>query len=144
MPIPRSMNIHPQILVFVGSLVAIIALAGLAALLKLGGKPVLVSESEAARVAGEVWDGFAPVAVALDREGSAALIRDGEGRIMLVKRHGNKFAGRILDARAGAQAAGGVIEVSPGEVRYGDVRLAIDEAASWAAAINRLHRDHDA
>lgn len=127
-----------------GSLVAILALAGLAWWLKLGGTPRLDSEDAVRRAAGEVEDGFAPVEVACDAVGAGALARDGAGRIMAIKRHGNRFAGRVLGRDAAAWVAGGQLEVYPGEARFGTVFLTIHDAEAWADAINEIDERQDA
>jgi hypothetical protein len=129
-----------------GSLAAILALAGLAWWMKLGGTPALDSEEAVRRVAGEVEDGFDPVTV--DFDGNAAIARDAQGRIMVIKRHGNRFAGRIL----GAQAKAGVwqdrgyrsLQVDSGERRFGTVFLEIPAPETWADAINRVRVACDA
>ncbi|QUL37475.1 hypothetical protein [Erythrobacter sp. JK5] len=138
------MDIHPQILLFAGSLIAILALAGLARLLQLGGTPVLATEEDAREAASEVWDGYQPHRIALDRDGAAALLDDANGRIMLIKRHGNQFTGRILLPTASASVAGDTLEVDSGEARFGRVSLTIDDAAAWEAAINALDTHHHA
>ena len=129
-----------------GSLVAILALAGLAWWLKLGGSPALDSEDAVRRAAGEVEDGFDPVSVAFD--GEAALARDGAGRIMVIKRHGNRFAGRVLGpgarARMRREPGKAAVEIDLGEARYGKVFLDIADAETWAEAINRVNRRQDA
>ena len=129
-----------------GSLVAILALAGLAWWLKLGGTPALDSADAVRRAAGEVEDGFDPVTLAFD--GKAALARDGAGRIMVIKRHGNRFAGRVLGlgARARMRREPGMaaVEIDPGEARYGKVFLDIPDAETWAEAINRVNGRQDA
>ena len=125
-----------------GSLVAILMLASLAWWLKLGGAPRLDSAEAVARAAGEVEDGFAPLAIAHD--GAAALARDAQGRIMVIKRHGNRFAGRVLGPGAAARLAGGTLEVDPGEPRFGKVILTLPDAEAWADAINRLDERQDA
>lgn len=127
-----------------GSLVAILALAGLAWWLKLGAAPRLDSAGAVARAAGEVEDGFAPASIACDAEGASALARDAAGRIMVIKRHGNRFAGRVLGPDAAAWVAGGQLEVVPGEVRFGTVFLSIPDAEAWADAINRVEGRKDA
>ena len=130
------------------SLVAILALAGLAWWLKLGGTPRLDSEDAVRRAAGEVEDGFAPVALACDAEGAGALARDGAGRIMAIKRHGNRFAGRVLGPQARAHLCRDMgkvaLEVDPGEPRFGKVFLTLAEPEAWATAINRLNASQDA
>ena len=126
-----------------GSLVAILALAGLAWWLKLGGTPRLDSAVAVARAAGEVEDGFATVATSHDAEGASALARDGAGRIMVIKRHGNRFAGRVLGPGASARHDGSLI-VDPGEPRFGKVFLTLPDAEAWADAINRVNGAQDA
>ena len=127
-----------------GSLVAILALAGLAWWLKLGGTPRLDSAEAVAKAAGEVEDGFTPSTTACDADGASALARDGAGRIMVIKRHGNRFAGRVLGPGAAAWVAGGQLEVVPGDPRFGTVFLTLTDAEAWADAINALDRRQDA
>jgi hypothetical protein len=130
------------------SLVAILALAGLAWWLRLGGTPRLATVEAVARAAGEIEDGFVPVDAACDAAGAGALVRDEAGRIMVIKRHGNRFAGRVLGPGAAARlartAGAGHLVVDPGEPRFGEVALDIPDAAAWAEAINRLGERQDA
>ena len=131
-----------------GSLVAILALAALAWWMKLGGIPRLDDEDPVQRAVGEVEDGFVPVAVVCDAEGASALARDAQGGIILIRRHGNRFAGRVLTARAKAEAAARPGEynlvVDPGEARFGKVFLTIPDPGAWADAINRVRGSQDA
>ncbi|MGJ8606306.1 MAG: hypothetical protein ACSHXH_19510, partial [Marivita sp.] len=94
------MDIPQQLLQFGVSLIAILVLAGLAWSLKLGGKPTLKSDDDVRGAAGEVEDGFAAQRISIARDGKAAMAADTEGRIMVIKRHGNRFAGRILTSAA--------------------------------------------
>ena len=71
-----------------GSLVAVLLLAAIAWKLGLGGDIRIRSEDQARQLAGEAIWGFDAVAVGLDRAGIAALLRDGQGRVMLLRRHG--------------------------------------------------------
>ncbi|HSF13529.1 MAG TPA: hypothetical protein VLA50_11210, partial [Erythrobacter sp.] len=96
------MALSPLLLQTAGSLVAILALAGLAWWLRLGGSPLLIDDDAVRRAASEVDFAFAPVAIARDAKGMAALVRDAQGQIMLIKRHGNRFAGRVLGPAARA------------------------------------------
>ena len=70
------MDVQPLLLQTAGSLVAILALAGLAWWLKLGGAPLLADDEAVRRAAGEVEDGFVPVAIARTADGMAGLARD--------------------------------------------------------------------
>ena len=132
------MEFSPLLLTTIGSLVAILLLYLVTRAFGLGGDPLLHDAQDVARVAGETFDGFDPVRSAIGEDGRAALAEDREGRIVLVRRHGNRFAGRVLDSRARAACEGGAIRVDAGDARFGTVRLAIGDADCWAAAINRL------
>ena len=132
------MDIPPLILQTGGSLVAILALFALARWLKLGGKPRLNDEEAVRLAASEVSDGYEAERCSISRDGAAALVRDGSGRIMVIKRHGNRFAGRILDRSSSVREEVDALVVDPGEARFGKVRLSLDDPAYWADAINRL------
>ena len=142
------MELPPLVLQTAGSLAAILALAGLAWWMKLGGAPVLDNEAAVRRAAGEVEDGFTPVTIAVAQDGLAALASDSGGRIMVIKRHGNRFAGRVLGA--GARAAiwrdpgRPALEVDCGEARFGKVFIDLPDPQAWADAINALDKPHHA
>lgn len=132
------MNLPPEILQFLGSLVAILALAWIAYALGLGGMPKLTDADAAHKAAGEAADGFQPRETCVDRNGKAAILRDTAGRILLLKPHGNKFAGRILGPTARAWQTDGMLVVDSGERRYGTVSLDIADPDAWADAVNAL------
>lgn len=137
------MDVPPLILQTAESLIAILVLAGIAYWLKLGGTPLLVSQEAVRRAAQEVHDGFEAVEIACDAQGHAALARDANGHIVVIKRHGNRFAGRVLGLDAAAWVAEGQLEVYPGEERFGTVFLTIPDAEAWADAINEIdERQH--
>lgn len=142
------MDVLPMVAQTAGSLVAVLALAGLAWWLKLGGAPRLDSDAAVRRAASEVEDGFVPTAATHDAEGTGALARDDSGRIMVIRRHGNRFAGRVLGPQASAQLTHSPGEfnlvVDPGEPRFGRVFLTIADAKAWAEAINQLNSRQDA
>ncbi len=123
---------------FVGSLIAIFLLAGLARLLGLGGKPRLKTAEQVQKAAGEVFDGIAVESFALDTDGASAILRDQRGAVMVIKRHGNQFAGRLLDASASITKDGPILVIDPGDVRFGTVSLHLDQPAPWADLVNRL------
>lgn len=125
-------------LLFTGSLVAILALAGVARWLGLGRAPKLAGEADARLAATEALDGFAPVRVALDREGAGAIMEDRDGRLLVLKPHGNFFAARTGGPRWSATADGQRLTVDSGERRFGKVSLVLDDAPYWVAAIERL------
>lgn len=132
------MDIPPLLIQSALSLLAIFALFIVARGLKLGGKPRLSDASAARNAAEEVVDGFAATRVSIDRSGTAALARNEDGHIMIIKRHGNRFAGRVLSdaARVREEVDGLVVDV--GETQFGAVRLSLEDPGYWADAINRL------
>ena len=127
-----------------GSLIAIVALASLAKWLGLGRQPVLANEAEARAAANEAIDGFSPAKIALDQAGHGALLQDSHGQILILKPHGNFFAGRVLTHAACASSKAGALVVDCGESRFGSVTLTLDDAPYWAAAIDGLKQAHNA
>lgn len=142
------MVLPPLMLQTAGSLAAILALAGLAWWLRLGGAPLLTDDDAVRRAAGEVEDGFNPVAIARDPSGTAVIARDAQGRIMVIKRHGNRFAGRMLTPAAKARLwtdfAPPTLEVDSGELWFRPVYLDVPDPEAWATAINALNEPHHA
>ena len=131
-------EIPPMLIQTGGSLLAIFALFLLARWLKLGGKPVLANHAAVQHAANEVEDGFTTQRSAIARAGDAALAVDAAGRIMVIKRHGNHFSGRVLTPTAKVREEVDAIVVDCGEARFGPVRMSLDETGDWVDAINRL------
>lgn len=142
------MGLPPLLIQTAGSLAAILALAALARWMKLGGTPRIACEADIRRAANMVEDGFVPIETACDAEGAGALARDQEGRIMLIRRHGNRFAGRVLSSRASAsletQPGEFNLVIDCGEARFGKTFLTVPDPIAWAAAINRVSESGDA
>lgn len=132
------MNLPPALLQFLGSLAAILALAGMAWWMKLGPQVRLSSEEEARDAANEAVDGFSPQEIALDSEGRGALMSDTAGRILLLRPHGTHLAGRILTSHAHATIEDGAIVVDTAERRYGAARLAIANPQAWVQRIEAI------
>lgn len=132
------MDLPPTLLQFGGSLIAIFALFWFARRLGLGPAPKLASEAEARAAADAAVSGFHPIALSIDREGEGALLRDAAGRVLLLRRHGAHFAGRLLGPLAQAHIEGDSLIVDTAERRYGAVRLTLDEAPAWERAIEAL------
>jgi hypothetical protein len=121
------------------SLLAVLALAGFAAWLGLGGDVRLRSEDEAKEIAGLAVSGFDPVEVALDRAGIGALLRDAEDRVMLIRRHGVHFAARLLRGFDGARLDRNLLTLSTNEATFGTVTLDLgSQAQAWAASLRRI------
>ncbi len=121
------------------SLVAILALAGVARLLKLGGDVRLRDAAHAQDVAAELVCGFEAVEVALDKAGMSALLRDAQGRQLLIRQHGVAFAGRLLDQGIDAQLDKNFLTVETSDRFFGRVTLNLGEAAPrWASGFRDL------
>ena len=138
------MDLPPALLQFLGSLVAILALAGLALWLKLGPEPKLESEADARAAAEEAVSGFEPKEVALDSEGRGALLRDATGRILLLRPHGTHFAGRLLTPDASMDVDGQVLFVDTAEKRFGAAQLTLDNPSAWMQALDAIKERQDA
>ncbi len=128
----------PQLLQFLGSLAAILVLAGIAWGLKLGPERKLESEEEARRAAGEAVDGFDAIHLSLDREGRGALLSDASGKILLLRPHGTHFAGRVITAEASAKIDGDTLIIDTAEKRYGAAGLELDDAPAWVQRIEAI------
>lgn len=128
-----------QLLQFGGSLIAILALAWIAHRLGLGGDARIRDEAHLRDLAEEALYGFDPVDVAIDRAGVGALARNAQGRVMLLRRHGSHFVGRVLDNHLHVRLDRNLLEVGTGEKRFGKITLDLgDQAPAWAASLRRL------
>ena len=119
---------------FGASLAAILALAGLARWLKLGGDVRLRDDDHAREIAGHIVCGFDAVNVARDKAGIAALLVDAQGRQLLIRRHGAHWAGRLLDASIDARLDRNLLTIATGERSFGSITLNLGENAQYVAA----------
>lgn len=134
-----------QLLQLGGSLVAILALAGIAWALKLGHPPRIEDADHAKALAVEADTAFAPEQAVVCEGGGAAMLADARGRIMVLRRHGVHFAARVLEPGAQAQVEDGALTVIPTDRTYGPVTLQLGERAqSWAARVDAVSKAHDA
>lgn len=133
---------HPAIplaLQALGSLAAILLLYAAARRLGLGVDVRIRDEDHARDLADEAICGFEAEAVGLDRARIGALLRDRQGRVLLIRRHGNHFAARVLASHAGVRLDGRFMTISTGDTRFGTVTLDLGpEAQIWAASLRRL------
>ena len=128
-----------QLAQFGGSLLAILLLAWLAARLGLGGDVRIRDAAQARDLARSAVAGFEPADLALDRAGIGALLRDANGRVMLLRRHGAHFAARLLDNHADARLDHNFLTIGSGEQTFGRVTLDLGEQAQiWASSLRRL------
>ena len=128
-----------QLAQFAVSLVAVLLLVLLAHQLGLGGDVRLRGKAQARAEAEAALGGFDPVDIAIDRAGIGALLRDGQGRVMLLRRHGTQFAARLLDSHSDTRLDRNFLTIGTGEATFGKVTLDLgDQAQVWAASLRRL------
>jgi len=104
-----------------GSIVAILVLAGVARLLRLGESRINTAE-DARRIAEEMLAGFDAHAALVSQDGGAALVA-GNGAIAVLKRHGAQVAARRLLPPLRVHAAVEGVTVETGERLFGSVTL---------------------
>ena len=127
------------------SLIAILALAWLAKSLGLGGDQRIRSEERAIELADEAVSGFEPVDIAIDKAGYGALLRDADGRIVVIRRNGSHFAGRLLERSTDARLDQEFLTITPDDKPFGSVTLHLGANAQiWAASLRRLKTLPDA
>ncbi len=126
------------VLQFAGSLAAVLLLVFVAWRLGFGDEPEVADKAEARELADNALCGFEAAEIALDRAGRGALLRDGNGRIMLLAPHGNHFIGRLLDARTVARMHADRLEITTGEQRVATAALDVADAEAWCRTINSL------
>jgi hypothetical protein len=123
-----------------GSILAILFLAWLARFLGLGGDVRIRSDEQARAIADEIISGFDPVDIAIDKAGMGALMRDAQGRHLLIRRHGAHFAGRLLDNHSETRLDQNFLTVGTGERSFGRVTLHLGkEAQYWASGLRHLN-----
>lgn len=92
----------------------------------------LADNEAAALVVQQSLIGFKPGDVTLSADHRAALVRAVDGRIALVRPHGDRWVARILDG-AQTQLAGQSLTIRLGEPMFSPVALALGvDAARWA------------
>ncbi|HEX7850132.1 MAG TPA: hypothetical protein VF485_10425 [Sphingomonas sp.] len=110
-----------QLVQLAGSIVAILALAGVARWLKLG-ESRIANADDARRFAEEALAGFEGGRALVSGDGSAALVQ-GQGTIAVIKRHGAKVAVRRLVPPLRVSEAVEGATVDTGEKLFGSVTL---------------------
>jgi hypothetical protein len=109
-----------QIWLLGGSLVAILMLAGVARLLRLGGGGI-ASETEATEQAEALLPGFEAERATVGSDGQAALVRGRDGSLALLKLHGVHVAARHLPAGSPVTTTAEGLRIDTGERRFGAV-----------------------
>lgn len=124
-----------------GSLAAILFLSATARWLGLGAEARIRSGEQAIAVADEIECGFGATEAAVDRAGYAAIVRNPEGRQMLIRAHGNHFAGRLIGPGYQGRLNQTMLTLIPPEPTFGSVTMELGEAAPiWAARLREVLR----
>lgn len=122
-----------------GSLLAILFVWWLAQRMGLGGDVRIRDEDHARDLARQTLCDFAAVALSVDRARVGALLRDTRGRVMVLRRHGSHFVGRLLTTHSSVRLDRGNLVIATGDRRFGSVTLDLgNEAQVWAASLRRL------
>ena len=123
------------------SLVAVLFIAWLVGRMGLGADPWIVYATHEIRLAEEAEAGFKGIEVARDRAGFAAIVRDAEGRMMLVRAHGNFFAARPVDAAVVGRLDKDFLTLTMPDRTFGAVTLQLGkDAGMWASRMRDIGR----
>lgn len=119
-----------------GMVLGVVILTQLARILRLGGQERIVSAEHARMLARQGQPDFEGVAVAIDANGQAALVKDLNWTLMLIRVKGPRFVTRLLDNRARARLDSGTLTISLDEPDFPPTALTLgDDAPRWAAAL---------
>ena len=121
------------------SLVIVLFVAWLVGKMGLGADPRIADEAHAIRLAEEAEAGFHGVEAARDRAGFAAIVQNAEGRMMLVRAHGNHVAARPVDASVIGRLDKDFLTLTMPEKTFGAVTLQLGkDAGMWASRMRSL------
>lgn len=123
------------------SLVAVLFVAWLVGRMGLGADPRIEDAAHAIRLAEEAEAGFRGTEVARDRAGFAAIVRNAEGRMLLLRAHGNFFAARPVDAGVIGRLDKDFLTLTTPEKTFGAVTLQLGkDAGMWASRMREVVR----
>lgn len=121
------------------SLMAVFAVAWLVRGMKLGGEARIADAAHAIRLADEAEVGFDGIEVALDRAGFAAIVRNADGRQLLIRAHGTQFAARALDNGFTGRLDKDFLTLTAPERSFGSVTLRLGkDAGLWASRMREI------
>jgi hypothetical protein len=121
------------------SLAAVLALGWLARWMGLGGDVRIADQSHAIRVAHDGIYGFAGVDAAIDRAGYSALVRDRDGRHVLIMVKGNKFVTRLVTPPIEGRLDHKLLTIDLREPDCAPVTLNLgDKAQYWASGLRHI------
>ena len=124
-----------------GSVIAVRFVVWLVKRMGLGADPRSEDDAHAIRLAEEAEAGFRGIEVARDRAGFAAIVRNPEGRQMLVRAHGNHFAARPIDASVMGRLDKDFLTLTMPEKTFGAVTLHLGkDAGMWASRMREIGR----
>jgi len=121
------------------SLAMVVALYLLSRVLRLGGDVRIADAAHAAQLAEAALTGFRAHDITLDRARIGALVRDREGRVLLIRRHGARFVASELTSHAGIRLDRHTLTLETGDRKFGTLTLDLGtDAQVWAASLRRL------
>jgi hypothetical protein len=121
------------------SLVAVFAVAWLVKGMKLGGEARIRDAAHAIQLAEEAEVGFGGTDVALDKAGFAAIVRNQDGRQLLVRAHGVQFAAREISADFTGRLDKNFLTLIAPEKTFGSVTLHLGrDAGLWASRMRDI------
>ncbi len=124
------------------SVVAVLFVAWLVRKMGLGADPRIADDAHAIRLAEEAEAGFRGIDVARDRAGFAAIVRNADGRQMLVRAHGNHFAARLIDAGVEGRLDKEFLTLTMPEKTFGAVTLQLGkDAGVWASRMRDIRHE---
>jgi hypothetical protein len=128
-----------EIVKLAASLISILFVAWMVRRMGLGGDMRIRDEAHASELAEQALCGFEAVDIAIDRAGIGALLRDAQGRQMVLRRHGAQFVGRLLDSSTESRLDQNFLTIGTSDRHFGTVTLNLGERAqAWAAGLRRI------
>lgn len=129
------------LLQLLGSLAAVLLVSWLVRWMGLGNDPRITDDAHAIRLAEEAEIGFGGTEVGRDRAGFAAIVRNAQGRQMLVRVHGNHFAARPVDASVMGRLDKDFLTLTVPDRMFGAVTLQLGkDAGLWASRMREVGR----
>lgn len=135
------MDWQVEVLKLAASLLAVYAVAWLVGKMRLGGEARIRDAAHAIQLAEEAEVGFGGIDVGLDRAGYSALVRNADGRQMLIRAHGVQFAARAVDAGFTGRLDKDFLTLTAPEKTFGSVTLRLGkDAGLWASRMREIVR----
>lgn len=109
------------------SFIIILVVTALVRMLRLG-EVRLENRAMACHWAAKNIPFFVPDDAIISEDSQSALVNDADGRIVLIKRHGSKFAGRLLTPPIDAERHGAMWQINSNDKHFGKVSMQFDIA----------------